>query len=82
MNFDEATFRCSGYNTCLIDCKCKDYHFPYKMDDGQYCCDMNIGSCWHNQHSDGQFHEEFDDLITEEELKNIKRTELIDKILN
>jgi hypothetical protein len=81
MNFQQRTFRCSGHWTCLIDCKCKSLHHPYKKDDGQYCCAWDRGSCWHNHHSDGQPHEEFDELITEEELKNIKRTKLIDKIL-
>jgi hypothetical protein len=67
--------------TCLVDCECKDYHYPYKKHDKQYCCAWDRGSCWHSYHSDGQFHEEFDELVTEEELKNIKRTELIDKFL-
>lgn len=50
MNILEEYYKCDGSDTCQKDCKCKGYHHPYLID-GQYCCDMYRGSCWHNDHN-------------------------------
>jgi hypothetical protein len=66
---------CTGHETCLKDCECKNVHDILV---NHFCYEE--GSCWHNDHTDGKFHEEYHRSISVEELKNIKRTKLIDKM--
>jgi len=85
---------CSGYGTCFETCKCKYPHEGYKIlggppiteeslnDKGMDCTYPNWGSCYHKNHSDFNFHESYHELISLEEWKNIKRTNLIDKMLS
>lgn len=50
---DKLKVICTGSKTCLEECICKEPHTPIRNSS----CD-DPGSCYHNNHSDGKFHEE------------------------